>query len=152
MNTLASDKAVILIVDSDPILLTGTAAVLHTAGYECHCARDSQVALKAAMDRVGAAVGLLLLSPLFGAIALAVRFTSPGPVFHRAIRYGRHGAPFSMWKFRTMVVDAEARKAEFAAANENDGLMFKMRRDPRVTRIGRVLRRCSLDELPQLRP
>lgn len=112
--------------------------------------RGVQMALKAATDRVGAAFGLLLLSPLFGAIALAVRFTSPGPVFHRAIRYGRHGAPFSMWKFRTMVVDAEARKAEFAAANENDGLMFKMRRDPRVTRIGRVLRRCSLDELPQL--
>lgn len=112
--------------------------------------RGPQVALKAAMDRLGAAFGLLLLAPLFGLVAIAIRCTSPGPVFHRQVRYGRHGAPFTMWKFRTMVVDAEARKAELTAANENDGLMFKIRRDPRVTRVGRVLRRCSLDELPQL--
>jgi lipopolysaccharide/colanic/teichoic acid biosynthesis glycosyltransferase len=99
---------------------------------------------------MGAGVGLLLLSPLLGAIALAVRCTSPGPVFYRQTRYGQHGTPFTMWKFRTMVVDADARKAELTAANENDGLMFKIRRDPRVTRVGRLLRRCSLDELPQL--
>lgn len=112
--------------------------------------RGLQVALKSAVDRAGAALGLLLLAPLFGAIALAVRATSPGPVFHRQTRYGRHGAPFTMWKFRTMVVDAEDRRAGLTAANENDGPMFKMRRDPRVTHVGRLLRRTSLDELPQL--
>ncbi|WP_103883750.1 sugar transferase [Actinacidiphila yanglinensis] len=110
------------------------------------------VALKTAVDRAGAALGLLLLAPLFAVLATAIRLTSPGPAFHRQVRYGRAGEPFTMWKFRTMVVDAESRKAELerAGGNEHDGLMFKMRRDPRVTRIGRVLRRCSLDELPQL--
>ncbi|WP_374204044.1 sugar transferase [Streptomyces sp. HPF1205] len=112
--------------------------------------RGLQLALKGAFDRLGAAVGLLLLAPLFCAIAVAVRCTSPGPVFYRQTRFGRHGRPFTMWKFRTMVADADARKAELRAANENDGLMFKIRRDPRVTRVGRFLRRCSLDELPQL--
>lgn len=110
------------------------------------------VAVKTAVDRTGAALGLLLLAPLFAVLASAIRLTSPGPAFHRQIRYGRAGAPFTMWKFRTMVVDAESRRPELelSGGNENDGLMFKMRRDPRITRIGRVLRRCSLDELPQL--
>lgn len=112
--------------------------------------RGAQLALKGALDRTGAALGLLLLAPVLGTIALAVRLTSPGPVFHRQTRYGRHAAPFTMWKFRTMVADAESRKAELTGANENDGLMFKMRRDPRVTPVGRFLRRTSLDELPQL--
>jgi exopolysaccharide biosynthesis polyprenyl glycosylphosphotransferase len=112
----------------------------------------AQVALKTAVDRTGAALGLLLLVPLFAVLAAAVRCTSRGPVFHRQTRHGRAGAPFTMWKFRTMVADAEARKAELerAGGNENDGLMFKMRHDPRITRVGRVLRRWSLDELPQL--
>jgi exopolysaccharide biosynthesis polyprenyl glycosylphosphotransferase len=122
-------------------------AILHIAPPN---RRGAQIALKAALDRTGAALGLLLLSPVFAAIALAVRCTSPGPVFHRQVRFGRRGVPFTMWKFRTMALDAEARKAELRAANENDGLMFKMRRDPRVTGVGRLLRRCSLDELPQL--
>ncbi|MFF7177602.1 exopolysaccharide biosynthesis polyprenyl glycosylphosphotransferase [Streptomyces sp. NPDC008121] len=106
--------------------------------------------LKSVMDRAGAAFGLLVLSPLFLAIGAAVRLTSPGPVFYRHVRIGQDRAPFVMWKFRTMFVDADARKAELSHANENDGLMFKMRRDPRVTRVGRLLRRTSLDELPQL--
>lgn len=112
--------------------------------------RGVQIQLKSALDRAGAAAGLLVLAPLFGLIAAAIRLGSPGPAFHKQTRHGQNCAPFTMWKFRTMVVDAEARKAELAAANENDGLMFKMRRDPRVTRVGRLLRRCSLDELPQL--
>jgi exopolysaccharide biosynthesis polyprenyl glycosylphosphotransferase len=114
--------------------------------------RGPQVGLKSALDRSGAALGLLLLAPVFGLVALAVKATSPGPVFHRQTRYGQDSTPFTMWKFRTMVVDAEARKAELerSGANENDGLMFKMRRDPRVTSVGRLLRRLSLDELPQL--
>ncbi|MGK5632553.1 sugar transferase [Streptomyces sp. URMC 123] len=112
--------------------------------------RGAHVLLKALLDRAGAALGLLLLAPLFAVVALAIRCTSPGPVLHRQTRVGRHGAPFTMWKFRTMVVDAERRRAELAAANEKDGPLFKMRRDPRVTRVGRALRRSSLDELPQL--
>lgn len=108
--------------------------------------------LKSLLDRTGAALGLLALAPLFGGLALGVRLSSPGPVFHRQTRCGLGGRPFRMWKFRTMVVDAEARLAELAraGANQHDGHMFKMRRDPRVTRLGSVLRRLSLDELPQL--
>ncbi|MFD9499332.1 sugar transferase [Streptomyces sp. NPDC060035] len=106
--------------------------------------------LKTVLDRSGAALGLLVLAPLLFVVALAVRFSSPGPVFHRQIRHGRHNRPFTMWKFRTMVADAETRKAQLAGANESEGPMFKMRRDPRVTRIGQALRRTSIDELPQL--
>lgn len=112
--------------------------------------QGAQVALKSAVDRAGAALGLLLLLPLLALVAAAIRLTSPGPVLHRQTRYGRAGTPFTMWKFRTMVADAESRRAELADVNENDGRMFKMRRDPRVTGVGRVLRRLSLDELPQL--
>lgn len=102
------------------------------------------------MDRVGAALGLLVLTPLLVLIGAAVRFGSDGPVFHRQIRQGQHNRPFTMWKFRTMVADAEAHKDRLRTANEIDGPMFKMRRDPRVTGIGHLLRRTSLDELPQL--
>jgi exopolysaccharide biosynthesis polyprenyl glycosylphosphotransferase len=114
--------------------------------------RGPQIGLKSVVDRLGAACGLLLLAPLFALVALAIRSTSPGPVFYKQTRYGQNCTPFLMWKFRTMVADADARKADLerTGANENDGLMFKMRRDPRVTRVGRVLRRYSLDELPQL--
>ncbi|MDV9201567.1 sugar transferase, partial [Streptomyces sp. Wh19] len=109
-----------------------------------------QPALKAVVDRVGAALGLLVLTPLLVLIGAAVRFGSDGPVFHRQIRQGQHNRPFTMWKFRTMVADAEAHKDRLRTANEIDGPMFKMRSDPRVTGIGRLLRRTSLDELPQL--
>ncbi|MFF8714018.1 exopolysaccharide biosynthesis polyprenyl glycosylphosphotransferase [Streptomyces sp. NPDC015184] len=112
--------------------------------------RGPQPFLKAVVDRVGAALGLLVLAPLLLLIGAAVRIASDGPVFHRQTRQGRHNRPFTMWKFRTMVVDAERHKTQLVAANEIDGPMFKMRRDPRVTRIGRLLRRTSLDELPQL--
>jgi exopolysaccharide biosynthesis polyprenyl glycosylphosphotransferase len=123
--------------------------VLHIAPPVRH---GVQLGLKSALDRAGAALGLLLLAPVFCVVAAAIRLTSAGPAFHRQVRCGQHRTPFTMWKFRTMVADAEARKAELehSGANENDGLMFKMRRDPRVTAIGRLLRRCSLDELPQL--
>ncbi|KUN99094.1 sugar transferase [Streptomyces caeruleatus] len=106
--------------------------------------------LKAATDRSGSLVLLVVLAPLFAVLALAVRLTSPGPVIYRQTRVGRNGAPFPMWKFRTMVVDADRMKGDLAAANEHDGHMFKLRRDPRVTSAGRFLRRYSLDELPQL--
>ncbi|MCB5177887.1 sugar transferase [Streptomyces antimicrobicus] len=112
--------------------------------------RGAQPVLKAALDRTGAAVGLVLLAPVFLVLAAAIRLGSPGPAFYRQRRIGRDGVPFVMWKFRTMVVDADRKRAELAGANEHDGLMFKMRRDPRITRVGRLLRRTSLDELPQL--
>ncbi|WUH78894.1 sugar transferase [Streptomyces sp. NBC_00435] len=112
--------------------------------------RGMQTLLKSVLDRVAAAIGLILLSPAFLGTILAIRLGSRGPAFYRQRRIGRDGVPFVMWKFRTMVVDADARKAELSGSNENDGLMFKMRRDPRVTRVGRLLRRTSMDELPQL--
>ncbi|MGW2086743.1 exopolysaccharide biosynthesis polyprenyl glycosylphosphotransferase [Streptomyces sp. NPDC001880] len=112
--------------------------------------RGPQPVLKAVVDRAGAALGLLALAPLLVLIGAAVRLGSDGPVFHRQTRHGQHNRPFTMWKFRTMVADAESQRERLAAANEIDGPMFKMRRDPRVTGIGRLLRRTSLDELPQL--
>lgn len=88
--------------------------------------------------------------PVLLGIALAVRLSSPGPVLYRQQRVGLGGQLYTMYKFRSMVVDAEARLAALQAANEGDGLLFKIRHDPRVTPIGRWLRRFSLDELPQL--
>jgi lipopolysaccharide/colanic/teichoic acid biosynthesis glycosyltransferase len=105
---------------------------------------------KRILDVTGAAILLVGLLPVFGLIAAAIKLTSSGPVFFRQRRSGRGGEPFWMYKFRTMVVDAEARKAALMALNEQDGPAFKVRHDPRVTRIGRLLRRTSLDELPQL--
>ncbi|MEV6022758.1 sugar transferase [Streptomyces sp. NPDC052036] len=112
--------------------------------------RGLRALLKSVTDRLGAALLIALLSPVFAAVALAVRLDSPGPVVHRQTRVGRGRVPFTMAKFRTMVADAERLRHQLAGTNENDGRMFKMRRDPRVTRVGRVLRRYSLDELPQL--
>ena len=106
--------------------------------------------LKAAFDKMVALTALLLLLPLFAVIMLAVRLGDHGPVFFRQTRVGKDGHTFSVWKFRTMVVDAEQRKGELAGLNESDGALFKMRRDPRVTTAGTWLRRYSLDELPQL--
>ncbi|WP_405195784.1 exopolysaccharide biosynthesis polyprenyl glycosylphosphotransferase [Streptomyces anulatus] len=109
-----------------------------------------QAVLKNVLDRTGALFGLLALTPLLLAVALSIRLSSRGPVFHRQVRQGQHNRPFTMWKFRTMVADAEDLKAQLAASNEVDGPLFKMRVDPRVTSVGRMLRRTSLDELPQL--
>ena len=106
--------------------------------------------IKSAFDRAIAGTAVVLLVPLLGVIALAIRLGDRGPVLFRQTRVGRHGRPFTLYKFRTMVVDAEQRKPELMAQNDSDGLLFKMRQDPRVTRVGSVLRRYSLDELPQL--
>ncbi|MFI9586621.1 sugar transferase [Streptomyces sp. NPDC052236] len=106
--------------------------------------------LKAATDRVGALLLLIALAPLFALLALAVRAGSPGPVIYRQTRVGLNNTSFAMWKFRTMVVGADRLKSDLATANEHDGLMFKLRQDPRVTPVGRFLRRYSLDEFPQL--
>lgn len=106
--------------------------------------------IKAGFDRVVAAVALLLLSPLLLAVAVAVRLGDGGPALFRQERVGRHGKSFTVFKFRTMVVDAEGMKARLDDLNESDGVLFKMRRDPRITSVGARLRRWSLDELPQL--
>jgi exopolysaccharide biosynthesis polyprenyl glycosylphosphotransferase len=111
----------------------------------------STLALKRAMDITGASLGLLLLSPLLVVIALAIKLTSPGPVFFRQRRVGRANEVFHIWKFRTMVQGAHRMQAELAHLNEMEGgAMFKIADDPRVTPVGRILRRASLDELPQL--
>jgi len=106
--------------------------------------------VKAAFDRTFAFTALMVLVPVLGVIALAIAFGDRGPVLFRQTRIGKDGTPFTLVKFRTMVVDAEQRKAELRALSDGDGVLFKMRRDPRVTRVGAWLRRYSLDELPQL--
>jgi exopolysaccharide biosynthesis polyprenyl glycosylphosphotransferase len=106
--------------------------------------------VKAAFDRIGAALLLAVLSPWIAALAIAVRTGSPGPVLFRQVRVGKDGREFVMFKFRTMHTDAEARLAGLRHLNEGDGVLFKLRDDPRVTRVGRMLRKFSLDELPQL--
>ena len=108
-------------------------------------------AMKRAMDIVGSGVGLILLSPVYLGIALAIKLTSPGPVIFSQTRVGRYGRHFKFYKFRSMYIDAEERKAELLAQNESkDGVIFKMKDDPRITKIGKLLRRTSMDELPQL--
>ena len=106
--------------------------------------------LKLLADKVLALLLLILLSPVFFVIAILVKQSSPGPIFWRQTRVGRNGHLFTMFKFRSMVADAEERKEELLKKNEVDGWAFKMENDPRVTAVGRVLRRYSLDELPQL--
>jgi exopolysaccharide biosynthesis polyprenyl glycosylphosphotransferase len=106
--------------------------------------------VKRATDLLLVSLGLLVISPILAAIALAVKLDSPGPVLYRQQRVGKDGRLFSMFKFRSMCQDADRRLEALRAQNEASGPLFKMRKDPRVTRVGAVLRRWSLDELPQL--
>jgi exopolysaccharide biosynthesis polyprenyl glycosylphosphotransferase len=109
------------------------------------------VPVKGILERIVAGAALVVLAPLLGAIALVVRATSRGPALFLQTRIGQHGRPFRMVKFRSMTVDAEKHRVELLHLNDAaDGLLFKIRSDPRVTRFGRILRRYSLDELPQL--
>ena len=109
-----------------------------------------QLLLKVIMDRALAAVLLVIISPILLVIALAIKVSSPGPVLFRQRRAGLNGRLFNMLKFRTMVQDAEKLRSELEDRNEMDGPVFKIKDDPRVTRLGRYLRRTSLDELPQV--
>ncbi|MFC1404167.1 MULTISPECIES: sugar transferase [Streptacidiphilus] len=106
--------------------------------------------VKEVVDRIGAAVLLLLLAPLMVVVALSVLMDTRGGALYRQRRVGKDGREFTIWKFRTMVVGAHGARDALTDRNEGAGLLFKMRRDPRVTRVGSVLRRYSLDELPQL--
>jgi exopolysaccharide biosynthesis polyprenyl glycosylphosphotransferase len=111
---------------------------------------SASMAAKRVLDIVGSSLLIAVLAPLMIAIAVAIRLESRGPVFFRQPRAGRGRTSFQVIKFRSMYIDAEARKSEVAGLNEaDDGVMFKIRMDPRVTRVGRFLRRFSLDELPQ---
>lgn len=105
---------------------------------------------KRLLDMCLASVGLIALTPFFLLIALAIKLESPGPVFFSQRRVGQGGNRFRMWKFRSMFIDAEARRAALLAQSDRDGSHFKMKIDPRVTRVGRIIRRASIDELPQL--
>jgi len=107
--------------------------------------------IKRVFDIAVSAVAILLLLPLFMLVGLLIRLESPGPVFFKQTRVGRWGTLFTIWKFRSMFVDAEQRKASLMERNEMDGrVLFKIKNDPRVTRVGRFIRKTSIDELPQL--
>ncbi len=118
--------------------------------YDTRDPSRSTVLLKRAFDVVVSASALVVLAPLFPIIALAIKLDSRGPVFFKQLRAGRRGVPFRMYKLRTMVADAERALADVVVLEDLPEPMFKLRADPRVTRMGRLLRRLSLDELPQL--
>ena len=106
---------------------------------------------KTVVDVTCASLGILVLSPMFLVCAAVIRLESPGPVIFKQKRIGRDGRPFNFYKFRSMYIDAEQRRQELLKANESkDGVIFKMQKDPRVTRFGRFIRKFSIDELPQL--
>jgi exopolysaccharide biosynthesis polyprenyl glycosylphosphotransferase len=111
--------------------------------------RSSRI-IKRGLDVAGAGLGVVVLAPLLATIAIAIKLDSPGPVLFRQRRMGRDEVPFEMRKFRTMVDGAEVQRSALAARNEAAGGLFKIKDDPRITRVGKVLRRTSLDELPQL--
>jgi lipopolysaccharide/colanic/teichoic acid biosynthesis glycosyltransferase len=108
-----------------------------------------RLGVKRVIDIAGAGVALFVLSPLLGAIACAIRVTDGSPILYRWRVVGKGGVPFTSWKFRTMVADADRQKEILQKFNEMQGPVFKMRNDPRITPLGRLLRRYSLDELPQ---
>jgi exopolysaccharide biosynthesis polyprenyl glycosylphosphotransferase len=106
--------------------------------------------IKDAFDKLVGLSALALTAPVFLFVTLIIRLDDGGPAFFRQTRVGRDGRDFTVYKFRTMVMDAEKLKTELAASNDHDGVLFKMRKDPRITKVGSWLRRWSLDELPQL--
>ena len=105
---------------------------------------------KRTIDIIGAGLGLILLSPIIAIVACAVKFTSKGPIFFSQKRVGKNGELFEMYKFRSMVVNAEELKEKLEEQNEMSGPMFKIKDDPRVTKVGKFIRKTSIDELPQL--
>jgi lipopolysaccharide/colanic/teichoic acid biosynthesis glycosyltransferase len=106
--------------------------------------------LKRLIDIIGSLIGLVLLSPVFGIVYLAILIEDGSPVFFTQQRIGKYGKPFRMWKFRSMIKNAEAMRDDLEDDNETGGIIFKIRKDPRITRVGHFIRRYSMDELPQL--
>ncbi len=112
--------------------------------------RTSYHVAKRLLDVVGALAGLLILVPLTLFVAIAIRLDTPGPILFKQTRVGLGGRPFSCWKFRSMIVKAESIKDELLHLNESSGPAFKITDDPRITKVGRVIRRYSIDEMPQV--
>jgi lipopolysaccharide/colanic/teichoic acid biosynthesis glycosyltransferase len=139
-DVFESHRATLEVGEASPIEVVGLRMVRFD--YRHHVKRVIDFAL--------ASSAVLLLAPAFVAVALAVKLTSPGPILYSQVRHGLHRRPFRMYKFRTMVADAERLHESLEARNEASGPIFKIREDPRVTRVGRFLRKTSLDELPQL--
>lgn len=112
---------------------------------------STYIFLKRAMDIIGAFCGIVLLSPLFLIVAVVIKVEDPkGPIFFKQTRVGRNEKEFTMYKFRSMITDAEEKLAQILHKNEVSGAMFKMKDDPRITKIGNFIRKTSIDELPQL--
>lgn len=111
---------------------------------------DGTRALKRLIDVMGSVLGLVILAPLFGITAVLIKLNDGGPVFFSQKRAGKWGKPFTMYKFRTMIVGADNLKHQLLNKNEVDGPIFKIKQDPRVTKIGHYLRKYSIDELPEL--
>ncbi|MCV3325602.1 sugar transferase [Pediococcus pentosaceus] len=105
---------------------------------------------KRMLDIVASVIGLIVLSPVFLIVSLAIKAEDRGPIFYSQVRLGKGQRPFKMWKFRSMIVDADKKLEKLLEQNEVEGAMFKMKEDPRITRVGRFTRKHSLDELPQL--
>jgi lipopolysaccharide/colanic/teichoic acid biosynthesis glycosyltransferase len=135
-----------LTVTTAPDVLVGSTLRAVNASHP----RVWSLAIKRCLDIVLGSVAILVILPLLCAVAIAIRLDSPGPVLYRSARVGRKGVVFTCYKFRSMHPDADAAKEELRSRNERDGAFFKIADDPRITRLGRSLRRYSLDELPQL--
>jgi exopolysaccharide biosynthesis polyprenyl glycosylphosphotransferase len=118
--------------------------------FVTHAPAPHQMAIKRLFDIISSAAALVVLSPMLLTVALIIKLTSRGPIFFKQKRVGLHGKPFNMLKFRSMVVNAEELKAKLEAMNEQTGPVFKIKNDPRITPIGRFIRKYSIDELPQL--
>ncbi len=106
--------------------------------------------VKRGFDILASGVALVLLSPLFGVLTVKIKKEDGGPAFYSQTRIGKNGKPFKMWKFRSMIVNADQMVEQLEEQNEIDGAMFKIKDDPRITKIGHIIRKYSLDELPQL--
>lgn len=144
--SVAADLFNVNIAKAHPSDFDGTPLI----SFETTPADEWQLAFKRMSDFIAALLGLIILSPLFLTVASLIRMTSKGPVFFRQIRCGVNGRRFTLYKFRSMVIDAEARRAELEHLNEMSGPVFKATNDPRLTFIGKWLRKTSIDELPQL--
>ena len=126
------------------------ATTCHELIVPCALPKSVELRLKRLIDVIGSLSLLVVLSPALPLIALLIKLTSPGPVFHIQIQIGLNQRPFKMWKFRTMIVDAHKQEADLRKLHQDQGPFFKVKDDPRITPLGRVMRKYSVDELPQL--
>lgn len=130
--------------------LLGNATFMAHAGLKALRQLSGASVMRKALDVSVAAAAIVALAPVFLTTALAIKIESKGPIFFKQTRVGKNGKTFSMYKFRSMVTDAEAQRAALLATSDREGICFKSRNDPRITRVGRIIRRLSIDELPQV--